>query len=111
MLSDGSDYRGKDICILVACVAAGPRTRLNPLYSPCTNSQTLYTEGLERLRRRLHLGGISEVDTSLLIGLYGGRYGGPYPRLQTMLILELVDNAPCMRQRQTKQQTEGRSKA
>ena len=30
----------------VACVAAGPRTRLNPLYSP-------YTEGLERLRRRL----------------------------------------------------------
>ena len=27
----------------VACVAAGPRTRLNPLY----------TEGLERLRRRL----------------------------------------------------------
>ena len=31
----------------LACVAAGPRTRLNPLYSP------LYTEGLERLRRRL----------------------------------------------------------
>ena len=30
----------------VAYVAAGPRTRLNPLYS-------LYTEGLERLRRRL----------------------------------------------------------
>ena len=29
----------------VACVAAGPRTRLNHLYSP--------TEGLERLRRRL----------------------------------------------------------
>ena len=29
----------------VACVAAGPRTRLNHLYS-------LYTEGLERLRRR-----------------------------------------------------------
>ena len=27
----------------LACVAAGPRTRLNPLY----------TEGLERLRRRL----------------------------------------------------------
>ena len=30
----------------IACVAAGQRTRLNPLYS-------LYTEGLERLRRRL----------------------------------------------------------
>ena len=30
----------------VACVAAGPRTRLNPLY----------TEGLERLRRRLEQG-------------------------------------------------------
>ena len=30
----------------VACVAAGPRTRLNHLYS-------LYTEGLECLRRRL----------------------------------------------------------
>ena len=28
----------------LACVAAGPRTRLNPLY----------TEGLERLRRRLY---------------------------------------------------------
>ena len=33
--------------LVLACVAAGPRTRLNPLYSP------LYTEGLERLRRRL----------------------------------------------------------
>ena len=31
----------------IACVAAGPRTRLNHLYSP------LYTEGLKRLRRRL----------------------------------------------------------
>ena len=30
--------------LLIACVAAGPRTRLN---------HTLYTEGLERLRRRL----------------------------------------------------------
>ena len=32
----------------LACVAAGPRTRLNHLYSP----SALYTEGLERLRRR-----------------------------------------------------------
>ena len=31
------------VYFLLACVAAGPRTRLNPLY----------TEGLERLRRRL----------------------------------------------------------
>ena len=31
------------VTVILACVAAGPRTRLNPLY----------TEGLERLRRRL----------------------------------------------------------
>ena len=35
----------------IACVAAGPRTRLNPLYSP--EYIYVYTEGLERLRRRL----------------------------------------------------------
>ena len=38
---------------MVACVAAGPRTRLNHLYSP----SALYTEGLERLRLRLRLYG------------------------------------------------------
>ena len=31
---------------MIACIAAGPRTRLNHLYS-------LYIEGLECLRRRL----------------------------------------------------------
>ena len=35
----------------MACTSAGPRTRLSQLYSPSAN-YWLYTEGLERLRRR-----------------------------------------------------------
>ena len=44
--------------IPLACVAAGPRTRLNHLYS-------LYTEGLECLRRRLHTIGVHSQTQSL----------------------------------------------
>ena len=42
---------------LLACVAAGPRTRLNHLYS-------LYTEGLECLRRRLLFKGARNVPAN-----------------------------------------------
>ena len=50
LLEDVNSHHGQQIRFVetrlkVACVAAGPRTRLNHLYCP-------YTEGLERLRRR-----------------------------------------------------------